>query len=92
MAEIPTVAGRRCPPPATFNDIGTLASKERVDAREAMPPPSEFKDRELVSMSTSVSTEHRVPRSGNCVSAWRATAGFVLEEGGGVEVEWWRGP
>ena len=64
MAEIPTVAGRRCPPPATFNDIGTLASKERVDAREAMPPPSEFKDRELVSVSTSMSTDHRGPTSG----------------------------
>ena len=26
------------------------------------------------------------------MSVGRATAGFVLEEGGGVEVEWWRGP
>ena len=78
------------PPPATFNDVGTL-QEERVDARgAACSPPSEFKDRELVSMSTSMSTEHRVPRSGNYVSVGRATAGFVLEEGGGVEVEWWR--
>ena len=59
-----TVAGRRCPPPATFNDVGTL-QEERVDARGAAgSPPSEFKDRELVSVSTSMSTDHGGPMSG----------------------------